>query len=117
MACGVPVITAAIPHSGVPWVSPHGVTGLTVPVGDAGALAAAADRLRNEPGLRERLGAAGRERAIREFDHRVMARRSLELYEGVLSGHPAPGPGAEDLPEDDAEADPALLAARSAPLA
>jgi rhamnosyl/mannosyltransferase len=118
MACGVPVINAAIPHSGVPWVSPHGVSGLTVPVGDAEALAAAANRLMDEPGLRERLGAAGRARAIREFDHRVMARRSLELYEGVLSGRPAPSPGAEDSPEDDAEADPALLVpGRSRPLA
>ena len=109
MACGVPVINAAIPHSGVPWVSPHGVTGLTVPVGDAEALAAAANRLMDEPGLRERLGAAARERAAREFDHRVMARRSLELYGGVLSGRPAPAPGAGGPPEDDAEADPAPL--------
>ena len=90
MACGTPVINAAIPHSGVPWVSQDGVTGLTVPVGDAEALAAAAGRLMDEPGLRERLGAAARGRAVREFDHRVMARRSLALYEGVLSGRPGP---------------------------
>jgi rhamnosyl/mannosyltransferase len=86
MACGVPVINAAIPDSGVPWVSPGGVSGLTVPVDDPSALAAAANRLLDEPGLRDRLGAAGRERAIREFDHRVMARRSLDLYRRVLGG-------------------------------
>jgi glycosyltransferase involved in cell wall biosynthesis len=108
MACGTPVINAAIPRSGVPWVSPDGVTGLTVPVDDPSALAAAANRLLDEPGLRDRLGAAGRERAVREFDHRVMARRSLAIYGRVL-GRPAPG---SDDPEagDDAEADPALMA-------
>jgi glycosyltransferase involved in cell wall biosynthesis len=84
MACGLPVINAAIPHSGVPWVSPDGVTGLTVPVDDPAALAAAANRLVAEPGLRERLGASARERAAREFDHRVMARRSLDVYRRVL---------------------------------
>jgi rhamnosyl/mannosyltransferase len=113
MACGTPVINAAIPHSGVPWVSRHGETGLTVPVDDPSALAAAARRLMDEPGLRDRLGAAARGRAAREFDHRIMARRSLALYEAVLDGRPAPGPDAEGPPED--EADPALIApARSA---
>ena len=54
------------------------MTGLTVPVDDPAALAAAAHRLLDEPGLRDRLaGAAAPRRAIREFDHRVMARRSL----------------------------------------
>ena len=86
MACGTPVINAAIPHSGVAWVSPDGETGLTVPVDDPAALAAAANRLIAEPGLRERLGASARERAVREFDHRVMARRSLDVYRRVLGG-------------------------------
>ena len=45
MASGCPVINTAIPHSGVPWVSPHEETGLTVPVDDPVALADAADRL------------------------------------------------------------------------
>jgi hypothetical protein len=39
----------------------------------------------SEPGLRERLAAAGRERAHREFDHRIMARRSFATYERVLA--------------------------------
>jgi len=89
MACGVPVINAAIPHSGVAWVSPDGETGLTVPVDDPAALAAAARRLLAEPGLRDRLGRAARERAIREFDHTLMARRSLAIYGRVLGEHPA----------------------------
>ena len=85
MASGCPVINTAIPHSGVPWVSRHEETGLTVPVDDPVALAAAASRLLTEPGLRDRLAAAARERAIREFDHRVDGR--------AQPGHLPPRPG------------------------
>ena len=80
MASGLPVINTAIPHSGVPWVSLHGQTGLTVPVGDAEALARAARRLLEEPGLAERLGQGARARAVEQFRHDVMAERSLSLY-------------------------------------
>lgn len=86
MASGCPVLNTAIPASGVPWVSPHDQTGLTVPVNDALALAAAATRLLSEPGLRARLSAAGRARASLEFDHLTMARRSLAIYRKVLTG-------------------------------
>jgi glycosyltransferase involved in cell wall biosynthesis len=86
MASGCPVINAAIPDSGVAWVSQHDVSGLTVPVDDPVALADAAARLMSEPGLRDRLAAAGRGRASREFDHRVMAGRSLDVYRRVLGG-------------------------------
>src|SRR4029077_4739966 len=57
MACGCPVINTHIPGSGVAWVSRHEQTGLTVPIDDPRALAAAAQRLLGEPGLRERLAA------------------------------------------------------------
>ena len=59
MASGCPVINAAIPASGVCWVSRHEETGLTVPLNDAAALAGAANRLLKEPGLRDRLSAGG----------------------------------------------------------
>ena len=90
MACACPVINTWIPHSGVSWVSQHDETGLTVPVDDPLALADAANRLISEPGLRERLGAAARRRAIREFDHRTMAGRSLAIYQHVLTGAAIP---------------------------
>jgi rhamnosyl/mannosyltransferase len=90
MACGCPVINTALFGSGVAWVSPDNETGLTVPVDDADAFAAAALRLLREPGLRARLAEGGRARARREFDHRVMAERSLELYHGMLAGRPVP---------------------------
>jgi len=84
MASGCPVINTAIPGSGVPWVCPHEETGLMVPVGDAPALALAARRLVNEAGLRERLAANGRERAVALFGHVPMAQESLRLYGAAL---------------------------------
>jgi rhamnosyl/mannosyltransferase len=83
MAAGCPVINTAIPGSGVAWVCRHEREGLTVPVGDALALAAAANRLLAEPKLRERLAAAGRVRSA-EFDWRTMGERSLAIYREVI---------------------------------
>jgi rhamnosyl/mannosyltransferase len=80
MASGCPVINAAIPASGVAWVSRHAETGLTVALDDPAALAAAARRLVDEPGLRERLAERARRRAVEEFCHRRMGRRSLASY-------------------------------------
>ncbi len=100
MASGCPVINASIPHSGVAWVSRHEETGLTVPVDDPAALAAAALRLLNEPGLRDRLSAAARQRAIAEFDHRTMATRSLAIYRKVLSGRNGELPTPEPPPRE-----------------
>ena len=46
MASGCPVINTAIPHSGVAWVSrARPIEGLTVPMDDPSALAAAANRM------------------------------------------------------------------------
>jgi rhamnosyl/mannosyltransferase len=84
------VINAAIPHSGVSWVSRHEETGLTVPVNDPAAFAAAARRLLDEPGLRDRLAAGARARAISEFQYEATARRSIALYSAVLADVPQP---------------------------
>ena len=56
----------------------HEVTGLLAPVGDASALAAAIDRLLDDPALARRLAAAARER-VRAFD----VRRTVEATEAV----------------------------------
>jgi rhamnosyl/mannosyltransferase len=88
MASGCPVINTALPGSGVPWVSRHEREGLTVPVGDPDALASASRRLLAELDLRDRLVQAGRHRASSEFDHRVMAERSLEIYRNVIGSAP-----------------------------
>jgi rhamnosyl/mannosyltransferase len=90
MASGCPVVNAAIPHSGVPWVCRHEEAGLTVPVNDPTTFAAASRRLLDEPGLRERLAVEGRKQAAERFDHRTMAERSLAIYREVQSRQLAP---------------------------
>lgn len=85
MASGCPVINTELAGSGVPWVCPHEEAGLTVPVGDARALAGAARRLVAEPALARRLGAGGRARAAERFSQGVMARACAALYERVSS--------------------------------
>jgi glycosyltransferase involved in cell wall biosynthesis len=84
MASGRPVLNTAIPGSGVAWVSRHDETGLTVPVDDWQALAAAARRLWEDAERRTRLGQNAQERAKEEFDADQMARRTLQLYRGAL---------------------------------
>ncbi len=66
MAAGLPVISTEV-ASGTSWVNESGTTGLVVPPGDATELAAAIDRLRQDPLLRSRMGAAGRRRAASSF--------------------------------------------------
>ncbi|HYV46853.1 MAG TPA: glycosyltransferase [Myxococcaceae bacterium] len=84
MASGCPVINTLLPGSGVPWVSPHEQTGLSVPVRDAPALAAAAARLASDAALRPRLSAAAVERATKELSAEVMGARCVEMYREVL---------------------------------
>ncbi|MBY0457010.1 MAG: glycosyltransferase, partial [Gemmataceae bacterium] len=91
MAAGCPVVNTAVPGSGVAWVARHEQEALTVRMGDPRDLAEASKRLLNDPALRERLTRAARERAVSEFDWRVMGARSLEIYRGVLAGEAARG--------------------------
>jgi glycosyltransferase involved in cell wall biosynthesis len=83
MAAGLPVVNTSL-DSGVPFVSLAGESGLTVPPGDAPALAAAINRLLDDQSLRQSLGQAGVRRARREFSLDTMLRRTLSLYEGVI---------------------------------
>ena len=82
MACGVPVVNTML-DSGVPFVSPHGVTGLTVPPGEPGPLAAALTALLDDPELRRRLGEAGRRRTDTELSAGRMAADTVALYHEV----------------------------------
>jgi glycosyltransferase involved in cell wall biosynthesis len=80
-ACGTPVI--ATTGGALPEVVADGVSGLLVAPGDAAALANAIGDLLGDTALRERLGAAGVERAQRMFTWRLTAERTLDLYAKV----------------------------------
>jgi glycosyltransferase involved in cell wall biosynthesis len=66
LACEVPVVSTRI--SGIPELVEDGLTGLLVAPEDPVALANALQRLANNPELGIRLGQAGREKVLREFD-------------------------------------------------
>jgi glycosyltransferase involved in cell wall biosynthesis len=83
MAAGLPVVASAV--GGVPEIVDDGTTGLLVPPGDAGALAAALERLLADPALRSRLGGAGWERVRERFDLAQLRRSHLELYDRELA--------------------------------
>ncbi len=90
MACGVAVVATtggALPEV----VGTDGTTGVLVAPDDPGALAGAIGGLLDDPDLRARLGAAGRERVISRFTWQVTAAGTAACYEAVLEGKPLPG--------------------------
>jgi len=84
MAYGLPVINTNL-QSGVPFVSRHNETGLTVPPCDSGALAAAILDLVQDTAKRKTFGHAARERAYGEFSAEKMVERTLSVYEEVAT--------------------------------
>jgi glycosyltransferase involved in cell wall biosynthesis len=90
MSCGVAVVATtggALPEV----VGTSGETGLLVPPDDPGALAGAIALLLDDPALRARLGAAGRERVINRFTWQVTAAGTAACYQALLDGVPLPG--------------------------
>ncbi|HEV7404708.1 MAG TPA: glycosyltransferase family 4 protein [Chthoniobacteraceae bacterium] len=81
-ACGLPQITTR--ESGD--VVLDQINGLLIPPDAPDALAEAILRLHRDRPLGERLGAAGRERAVANFTWDHFRERLLEAYEQVLSG-------------------------------
>jgi glycosyltransferase involved in cell wall biosynthesis len=78
MAQGKPVVATAV--GGTPELVVDGETGLLVPPGDAGALAAALGKVLRDPELARRLGEAGRRRVLASFSLSAMTERVLGLY-------------------------------------
>jgi glycosyltransferase involved in cell wall biosynthesis len=83
LAAGIPVIASRI--GGIPELVEDGREGLLVPAGDVDALALALGRLDADADLAGRLGAAGRERAVREFSPERHLRGLLRVYEEVVA--------------------------------
>lgn len=88
MLAGLPVV--ATPVGSVPEAVQDGRTGLLVPRDDPAALAAALRRLRDEPVLRARLGAAGRALAAATMTADRMGAQWLDLWEQLRSLPRAP---------------------------
>jgi glycosyltransferase involved in cell wall biosynthesis len=77
MLTGLPVVAADV-RGPAEQVAPE-VTGLLVPPGDAPALAEALRRLVSDVSLRERMGKAGRRRAMERYDEAKVLARTLDL--------------------------------------
>jgi glycosyltransferase involved in cell wall biosynthesis len=79
MSVGLPLV--ATTAGALPEVTgPDGEAALTVPPGDAGAMAAAISRLLAEPELRARLGAGGRARVEERFSWRAATAATARWY-------------------------------------
>src|SRR5690606_27595254 len=83
-AAGLPVI--AFDAAGAREAVRHGENGRLVPPGDAAALADAIVELGRDAALRERMGAAGRERMRRDFSIESMVDDHIRLYDAVTNG-------------------------------
>jgi starch synthase len=84
MACETAVVASAV--GGIPEVVDDGRTGLLVPPSQPAALAAAVNRLLDDPGLAADMGRAGRQRVAAEFSWRAIAEQTVALYEAVITG-------------------------------
>jgi sugar transferase (PEP-CTERM/EpsH1 system associated) len=83
MAAGLPVVATAV--GGAPEVVVDGVSGLIVPPRDPLALADALSRLLDDAALRDRMGAAGRQRVEENFSQARMVRETERLYQELMS--------------------------------
>jgi glycosyltransferase involved in cell wall biosynthesis len=82
MGSGVPVVASGI--SGIPELVEHERSGLLTPPRDGQAIAEALQRLQREPALRQRLGQAGREKVLRDFDQATNAAVLAERFRQSL---------------------------------
>ena len=82
LICGKPIVSYDI--DGAPEVCINNQTGFLVPPRSIDQLATAISRLAGDPILRNRLGAAGRERFAPLFRHEFMTERIRDVYSQVL---------------------------------
>lgn len=84
MAAGRPVINTSL-NSGVPSVSLHGVTGLTVAPESSAELASAINLLFDNPDHARELGEAGKRRVAEKFTQSRMCEATLKLYSEIAA--------------------------------
>jgi glycosyltransferase involved in cell wall biosynthesis len=83
-ACGRAMVATDAP--GCREIAIEGETALTVPVGDASALAAAMAKLAADPGLRKRFGANARRLVESKFSAEAIGRATVALYGELVAG-------------------------------
>ena len=83
MASGLPVVAPRL--MGIPELVEDGVSGTLVTPGRADELAAALTRQLADPKGRRRMGVAGRERVVAEFQIGECSRQVAELMRGVAT--------------------------------
>jgi glycosyltransferase involved in cell wall biosynthesis len=82
MATGLPLIGTRV--GGIPAIIKDGQSGLLVPPGEPGEIAAAIDRLVSDEALRKAMGVAGRQSAVAGFSWAGIAERTAEIYRQYL---------------------------------
>lgn len=78
MACGLPVVSSLV--EGIAELVDDELTGILALPKNARALADAFARLANDPGLRDRMGRAGRQKVVRKFSLRANTAKRATLY-------------------------------------
>jgi glycosyltransferase involved in cell wall biosynthesis len=89
-ATQLPTVATAIP--GIVDAVEDGRTGILVPSRSPAALARAIRRLAADPGLRWKMGQAGRERVMRLFPPRLVLDALVDEYENLLAARGIPPP-------------------------
>ncbi len=82
-ACGVPIITTDVP--GCREVVEHGENGLLIPPKDVDSLVSSIRLLGSDHGKRVLMGKAGRVKALKEFDERIIIKQTLDVYREIIS--------------------------------
>lgn len=88
-AAGLPIVASDTP--GCREIVRSAVNGILVPPDSAEALAAAIAELASDAELRRRMGLAGRQIAVAEFDERLVIGRTLDVYRDLVDEFPKAG--------------------------
>ncbi|MFQ5615678.1 MAG: glycosyltransferase family 4 protein [Anaerolineales bacterium] len=81
-ACGRPIV--ATPTPGCRDLIIEGYNGFLVPPNDPAALAGALEKLATDPGLRAKMGAAGRQRVLEKYTNALVNTATLSVYRALI---------------------------------
>jgi len=85
MSHGLPIVSSKIPGSGVTWVNQDGFSGISVPIGDAKAVADACNKILLDNNLRDRLSDGARKRFNLKLSEKGALKRMMIIYKDLLA--------------------------------